>query len=525
MAGSSLFKVDDDVEFWRVLIHLSVLALCLLVFERVLHRFEHHLTRHDKYRHMLRKVQRAHDPGLDQPHPQVIKEVTTVDGYSKTMTAFQVADLIIFVLAIALVLQAVCIFLQLRNHSRRTDRVELISTQDLVNKLRSTQQGGDSTAWLCSARISHKVGYKVDYELAKVFMVLAWLLFVLHMVALGYFRSKGLRNFFRTEPDAVQDVEPRVHFRLSPKIWHAMVIFLMVLNGFYVALFLQCALHDLDEIYDELGWVAAVIVPLLITLNVLVLQQQIFRDYMLSADVSKLHAVLESFGYRLSRFRFNSVVQLLFELQGAEVEYRQLIQLLTLVQASQDESERFGGGGYPLIQQSSMPFGDDRIHDGARPNFTRAFSSTRHIALLTELYPNTTIAPNSSMAGSLLPLRRLELRRSGVHHLDASLQHLVHPCPSLPSHHTSFQRSPLQQSSSVSDFGQCDFAYAKATTPRQQHKMPTINDSPNNQRCDQRPMLQRRQFTRSSSRMLHGMFNIRHLSQSIEESADSEPIV
>lgn len=37
--------------------------------------------------------------------------------------------------------------------------------------------------------ISHKVGYKVDYELAKVFMVLAWLLFVLHMVALGYFRS------------------------------------------------------------------------------------------------------------------------------------------------------------------------------------------------------------------------------------------------------------------------------------------------------------------------------------------------
>lgn len=67
-----------------------------------------------------------------------------------------------------------------------------------------------------------------------------------------------------------------------------MVIFLMVLNGFYVALFLQCALHDLDEIYDELGWVAAVIVPLLITLNVLVLQQQIFRDYMLSVSIRQL---------------------------------------------------------------------------------------------------------------------------------------------------------------------------------------------------------------------------------------------
>ncbi|GMF22344.1 unnamed protein product [Phytophthora fragariaefolia] len=146
MAGKSLFKVGDDVEFWRVLLYLSCLAICLLGFERALHRLEHQLAHHDKYHHMLRKVYgELMIQGLISLVLKVLKEVTDIDGNSKTVTAFQVADLIVFFMAIALIMQALGIFLQLRNHSRRTDRAELITTQNLVDILYE-QQGEASSA-------------------------------------------------------------------------------------------------------------------------------------------------------------------------------------------------------------------------------------------------------------------------------------------------------------------------------------------------------------------------------------------
>ncbi|KAE9276706.1 hypothetical protein PF008_g29028, partial [Phytophthora fragariae] len=107
MAGGSVFQVGKDVELFRVVVVLSGLAICLLVFEAALHHLEHHLARHDKYQHMLKKVYRElMILGLLSFIIKMLTEVGGIDGYSGTMLAFQVADLIIFILAISLVLQA-----------------------------------------------------------------------------------------------------------------------------------------------------------------------------------------------------------------------------------------------------------------------------------------------------------------------------------------------------------------------------------------------------------------------------------
>ncbi|KAG3144532.1 hypothetical protein PI124_g12169 [Phytophthora idaei] len=48
-------------------------------------------------------------------------------------------------------------------------------------------------------------------------------------------------------------------------------------------------------------------------------------------EVDSLCSVLLSFGHDIPRFQFNSIAELLFELDGAKVEYVHLIKLLTLV--------------------------------------------------------------------------------------------------------------------------------------------------------------------------------------------------
>ncbi|EEY57435.1 uncharacterized protein PITG_11287 [Phytophthora infestans T30-4] len=132
MGGGSLFQVGEAVEFWRVLVHLSILAFCLVLFEAALHHVEHKLSRYDKYQHMLRKAYRELMVlGLLSLGLKLLKEVPGIHADSKTMLAFQVADLTIFILALALILQAIVVFSQLRKHNKVADRTELITAQDL----------------------------------------------------------------------------------------------------------------------------------------------------------------------------------------------------------------------------------------------------------------------------------------------------------------------------------------------------------------------------------------------------------
>ncbi|RLN46099.1 hypothetical protein BBJ29_006206 [Phytophthora kernoviae] len=579
MAGGSLFQVGEAVEFWRVLVHLSILALCLLIFEGALHHIEHKLSRYDKYQHMLRKAYRELMVlGLLSLGLKLLKEVPGIHADSKTMLAFQVADLSIFILALALILQSICVFMQLRKHNNLADRTELVTAQDIVDALSVSPANEEVStirfSWFCSSskgaykpfekeiierrllrhlflrrfglpqlfpfskylrrgqanQISHMIEVEpsmwllllavawaicglvallgdldVDmpagHELVEVLVVFAWILVGLHIVVLLYFRScmkqllnvagysgnkvvlvanliaiaeeervawlneaadNALDTMNRVQEEQeeieeqtnvtkdrtdrvmsfIQSRSPEIHIRFfSRKAWHVAVMFLLILNGFFIALFVQCAVYDLDDIYGEFGLLPAVMVPLPLAVNTLFLQQSIFRHFVMICsilridsttlgevvnhfseivelrsefasslaqclregeytatdlrtelrghdlretgfiDLDNLRIVLAAFGFRLTRFRFNSVAKLLFELEGTKVEYGQLLRLIMLAQ--QDSCGESGVGNqrrqHPLLQRSGTS-----LNESGRNNFRTNFASARQVPLLAQ---------------------------------------------------------------------------------------------------------------------------------------------
>ncbi|KAE8993017.1 hypothetical protein PR003_g21012 [Phytophthora rubi] len=511
MAGTSLFRVGDAVELWRVLLHLSVLVVCLLLFERALHLLERRAAVSAKYQQLLSKAYRElMILGLIGLGLKLAKEAPGVNGGSAAMTAFQVADLTIFILALALILQTVCIFLRLRKHNLRADRAELLSTDALADAVASpTGSRARDAQELVHLRLlrhlflarfdlpqlfpfakylrqaqNNQITHMTDVgapmwalllvvawglegitdilqhsepnlprrrSLVIVLVGFAWALLALHVAVLVYFRSSvqqllkaagmaadppTMESHLRvlagqearawTQEDAgqallamqrvqekyettqlrehgrrdenkdslVSEAALRVEIRwFSRKYWHFLVMLLLMLNGFYFALVVQCAAYQIGIVYEDSGLAEVLAIPLPLALNTLILQPPIFRNLvlvssifcvdgttlnevvnhfreivelrsefaanlcdsmqakMLSVDdlqaelevydpsrsgaieTEKMRLVLRRCGFHLSSFRFNSVARLLFEVSEMRIEYIQLLKLVALARS------------------------------------------------------------------------------------------------------------------------------------------------------------------------------------------------
>ncbi|OWZ22863.1 hypothetical protein PHMEG_0002355 [Phytophthora megakarya] len=609
MGGGSLFQVGEDVEFWRVLVHLSILAFSLVLFEKALHRMEHKFPRSEKYQHMLKKVYRELMVlGLISLGLKILKETPDIDSDSKTMLAFQVADLTIFFLALVLIVQSTCVFQLLRNQNDRAERAELMRTQDLIQVVNESKESEKSSSsfvqtLLCCSQVAKKKNYgkrlvelrllrrlflrrfgfpqlfpfskylsraqanQISHmieveplmwvvllvvawgicgvlkllealdadmperqELIEAFMIVAWILLLLHLMVFLFFRScvhyllrvaafsddtkvltKNLKTIAEEETKAWQNEEadkaleimssiqeqheefeyqrvqrqrklqqnpshvgalfhgaglvstgsekvkeseiidgvvpdsPNIDIRFfSYKAWHVSVILLLVLNGFLITLFLQCAVYDLDEIYEDFGALPAVLVPLPLVLNALYFQRHIFYDFVVVSstlridshtlsdvvenfsdivrlrsefatsllqhitqhelaiedlqaelkerdatgsgfiEVDDLRSVLAKFGFRLTRFRFNSVAKLLFELEGTAVAYAQVVRLVVMAQNENlvENAPVSHLPAHPLLRPSVM------VHDnGGQPSLLsqsnyNLYASTRQLPML-----------------------------------------------------------------------------------------------------------------------------------------------
>ncbi|KAK1932077.1 hypothetical protein P3T76_012577 [Phytophthora citrophthora] len=664
MAGVSLFRVGEDVEFWRVLAHLSILAAFLLLFEFFLHYAERHLSRYDKYYQMLQKVYRElMILGLLSLVVKILKEVAPIDANGKVVVAFEVADLIIFGFAISLVLQALCIFLLVGRYSKYANRAELMTTRDLLVDLQKQQTNfignwsptktflsvGDkpvsktvtnkeivryrtlrhfflrrfglpqlfpfsryirrtqaqqlshmihvepmmwllvlTVAWAICGLLSVLEGVK----LVKLLTISSWILVLLHCLVLVYLRwcvhqilatagystdnhilcanlaavadeeisawesesaenaldmmhrvhelqeemehernDKGFTNWCKCFTSSKADKilksprhenpgsnDMKIRF-FSSGFWHVVVKLLLALNGFFVALFVQCALYNLDEISQELGMIIAISVPFPMLVNTLVLQQFIFRDFTLLCtvlhlnanalgdvtshfvetvelqsqfaasvlqclkdggltigyletvvrshdlnssgliDIDSLRAIMASVGFSLTQFRFQSVIKLLFDLKRAKVSYIQLFHLLFLVQQDGDSERR---SGFPEFQQRPASFDDKRISNSISVN---DLSSIQQFALLA-------------------------------------------------------------QSSVASDLASSDFSFLRTVSPtlRRVSMSGQSRQQPPSKVEDQmrRSLMQRsytNQVTGSTSRVLHYMYNLRQLARFQEELA------
>ncbi|KAG4050932.1 hypothetical protein PC123_g13819 [Phytophthora cactorum] len=619
MAGGSVFHLGEDVALYEVVVVLNALAICLLVFEAALHYLEHHLLAHnDKYQHILKKVYRElMILGLLSFIIKMLTEVGGIDGYSGTMLAFQVADLIIFILAITLVLQAINVLLLLRGYNKRSDRAELITTQDLVDPLNSSEAGGKQSkgnlfkkdvvkhrllrnlflrrfglpqlftfskylrraqatnivhmievepsmwllllgmAWAFSAveEILEDFEVEMRYELIETLLAFAWVLVLFHILVMLYFRfcvrrllsiagfsedksvlavnlskianeeavawqneaaesaldtmnriyeqheeveherraqrrgplkddagfqlvvtcfqntSRILSNKKRSAPrqTGVMPGAPDIRLPLfSRRAWHVVVMFMTILNGFFVALLVMGAVYCFDDIYHQVGIFPVILIPVPLVLNGLFFLKTIFRDFVLICsilhidastlgevvghfsetvelrsefatsllqclngsghsiadldkalqshdlhrtgfiDVDKLRTVLASFGFHLARFRLNSVVKLLLELRGTSVEYAQLVQLVTLIQQEYCIEDSFGEQR-PSLQRSIASFDD---------------TGRRHqLPLLTQssLAPEVSPSDFIFMSATTPPLGRLRNQSGGPIRSDESI--------------------------------------------------------------------------------------------------------
>ncbi|GAB9472748.1 hypothetical protein Gpo141_00009920 [Globisporangium polare] len=131
--GVSFFRVGDNVELWRVTEYLCILVAAVMLFEQVLHKAEHAAHKYPKYHEMLSKVYRELMVlGLIGLGVKLIKETSFVNPDGKNMLAFQVADLAIFILALALIIQSICVFKLLGSTNKEMDHNDLVSTEDLL---------------------------------------------------------------------------------------------------------------------------------------------------------------------------------------------------------------------------------------------------------------------------------------------------------------------------------------------------------------------------------------------------------
>ncbi|ETK97426.1 hypothetical protein F441_00016 [Phytophthora nicotianae CJ01A1] len=596
MGETSLFRVGDDVELWRVLVHLSVLVVCLLLFERVLHRLEVHAAVSTKYQQLLSKAYRElMILGLIGLGLKVIKEISSVDGSGASITAFQVADLTIFILALALILQTVCIFLILRKHNFLADRAELLPTEDLADMLPSSALSQETqelvqlrllrhlflnrfelpqlfpfakylrqaqnnqithmtdvgapmwalllgVAWMLEG-ITMALNYG-EPALARrrglviVLIGFSWGLLALHVVVFTFFRScveqllkaagmsaeqstleSRLRFIAReearawTQEDAgnallvmqkVQEQRELSHREqhrssngkysvksesaslieirwFSRKSWHFTVMMLLMLNGFYLALIVQCVFYQLEIVYADLGLLEVLAIPLPLALNTFLLQPKIFRSFVLVSsifsmdrttlsevvnhfreivelrsefalllcvkmqanrvsiddlqaelkrrdpsrsgfiDVEKMREVLRVCGLHLSRFRFNSVAKLLFELKEMRIDYGQLLKLVAIAQ-SEDLSDSASSEQlilihhHPLLLQSVLSDDDEEVVTTDDNTYSPPRPVLATSALLTASIPssecvNESIAATSDVS-SLFTRPQLERKRS-----------------------------------------------------------------------------------------------------------------
>ncbi|KAG3189450.1 hypothetical protein PC128_g11772 [Phytophthora cactorum] len=622
MGDESLFQVGETVEFWRVLVHLSVLAFGLVAFGKALHGLELKFPPSDKYQHMLKKVYRElMTLGLISFGLKILDEIPGFISESKSMLAFEVADLAIFFLTLALILQSTAISLLLRNQNDRAERAELITIQDLMNSVNNSKgsaMAGPSffrTLFCCGSsakrrsvdkelvelrllrrlflrrfglpqlfpfskylrraqatQICHMIEVEPSMwlvllgvawticgvlqllealdaaiperqELVEAFFMIAWILLLLHIMVFFYLRScvhhllrtatfsygkstlsSNLSDIAEEEAKAWQNEEadkaleimsniqehheefeyqrvqrqrkllqqgfyhrtaatmgktseklsesingvvpdsPKIDIRFfSYKAWHVSVILLLVLNGFLITLFVQCALYDLDEIYEDFGALATVLVPLPLVLNALFFQRHIFYDFVVISstlridshtlsdvvenfretvqlrsefatslhqhmtqheltiedlqeelkardatgtgfiEVDDLRSVLGKFGFRLTRYRFNSVVKLLFELQDTMVSYAQVVRLVVMAQSENlvETLPVTQHGAHPLLRPSVMVYDNEGQPSVLSQSNYNLYASTRQLPLLAQSNVGAEPSPDDFVGGAV----------------------------------------------------------------------------------------------------------------------------
>lgn len=133
MTSYSLFRVGTNVELWRVSVMLLGLVIAVILLERILHYVEKKIGSNRTYHEMLQKMYKELMIfGLVGLGMKLFKEVITIKSDDHQFIAFQVADYMMFVMALGLVLQALSVYAYFYRKNRQMDFEEVFIAEDLI---------------------------------------------------------------------------------------------------------------------------------------------------------------------------------------------------------------------------------------------------------------------------------------------------------------------------------------------------------------------------------------------------------
>ncbi|DBA05094.1 TPA: hypothetical protein N0F65_000782 [Lagenidium giganteum] len=319
MGGVNIFHVGYDIELWLVVLCLTVLALAIVLFDRALHHAQHALLRHPKYHDMLAKaLGELMVFGLVALVMKIVKVTQTHE--TEVMVAFQAADMMMFLMAVALIVQSISVFGQLRTKNLEMDEAELHSSEELL-RMRDPWHFVVISFFalnalyiafflMCVAHLTD-TAFRLHGMLALMALPLPLL------VNLGYFQPRMFRDFILVS--GVHQLDTSAMFEVTKRLEQT-------LDG--RTEFVDAVLQYLDEHSLNVDDVKAALAD-----------QDPESTGLVS--VEGVRVVLSNHGFSMSRFRFNSIVRLLFPVQAAKIEYAVIVHMLSV---GQDASTQCSSG-------------------------------------------------------------------------------------------------------------------------------------------------------------------------------------
>ncbi|KAG3217073.1 hypothetical protein PC129_g12075, partial [Phytophthora cactorum] len=120
-------------------------------------------------------------------------------------------------------------------------------------------------------------------------------------------------------------------------------------------------------------------------------------------EVDDLRSVLGKFGFRLTRYRFNSVVKLLFELQDTMVSYAQVVRLVVMAQSENlvETLPVTQHGAHPLLRPSVMVYDNEGQPSVLSQSNYNLYASTRQLPLLAQSNVGAEPSPDDFVGGAV----------------------------------------------------------------------------------------------------------------------------
>ncbi|OQS02512.1 hypothetical protein THRCLA_05113 [Thraustotheca clavata] len=156
----------SPLETSSVLLYVAYLVVFVIVLEHILHTLEHAFKAHRKYADMLHKItQELMIVGLIYLVVKFCLFTGIIEKGGLAYQAMDAADILVFFLSIALVIQSIIIFLRLRRSNKKMDRISIVTAKHLgaeaTEKIKQAKEKSCFHHYIVKNRYEERIHMKI----------------------------------------------------------------------------------------------------------------------------------------------------------------------------------------------------------------------------------------------------------------------------------------------------------------------------------------------------------------------------